>query len=83
MWTLIESIPETIRWLYRWLTDLPWPSILGAVLGVFGLGAFTVSNRIGNLQSAEMLTIQTPNNEVKNMQGVASARNSMMKLLRQ
>ena len=73
MWTLIESIPrDNLDGWYRWLTGLAIGlPILGAVLGgLWGWGAFTVSNRIGNLQSAEMLTIQKRlNNEVKKHAG--------------
>ena len=61
MWNFIDSIPLTSldSW-YRWFTILAIGlPILGAVMGgMFGWGAFIVSNRIGNLQTAEIQTLQ-------------------------
>jgi hypothetical protein len=53
---LIERIPQdSLDFWYRWLTGLAIGlPILGAILGgLCGWGAFNVSNRISNLQSAE------------------------------
>jgi len=57
LWNFIDSIPPaSLDAWYRWLTvfaiGLP---ILG---GMFGWGAFIVSTRIGNLQTAEIQTLQ-------------------------
>jgi len=61
LWNFIDSIPLTSldSW-YRWFTILAIGlPILGAVMGgMFGWGAFIVSNRIGNLQTAEIQTLQ-------------------------
>jgi hypothetical protein len=59
MWNFAENIPEaSLDSWHRWLTysSIAIP-ILGAVVGgICGWGSFTVSNRIGNLQSAKMQT---------------------------
>jgi hypothetical protein len=61
MWSFANNIPENSSdsW-YRWLTifaiGLP---IVGAVMGgICGWGAFIVSTRIGNLQTATIQTLQ-------------------------
>ena len=66
MWNVIDNIPQaSLNSWFRWLTifaiGLP---ILGAITGgVCGWGAFIVSTRIGNLQTADLReaeqTIQT------------------------
>lgn len=74
MWNFIDSIPQaSLDFWYRWLTifaiGLP---ILGAIMGgVCGWGAFIVSNRIGNLQTADLRqaeqTISRQNVEVQTL----------------
>jgi hypothetical protein len=74
VWNFIDNIPkDSLDSWYRWLTifaiGLP---ILGAILGgVFGWGAFIVSNRIGNLQTADFRkaeqTISRQNAEIETL----------------
>jgi hypothetical protein len=57
MWNFIDNLPQdSLDSWYRWLTffaiGLP---IVGAIMGgICGWGAFTVSNRIGDLQAAAL-----------------------------
>jgi hypothetical protein len=68
MWNFIDNLPQdSLDSWYRWLTiftiGLP---ILGAIMGgICGWGAFTVSNRISDLQAAALKRAQDTAAEVR------------------
>jgi hypothetical protein len=74
MWNFVENIPrDSLDSWFRWLTLLTIVlPVLGAILGaVCGWGAFVVSNRIGDLQTADLRqaqqTISRQNTEIEHL----------------